>query len=264
MRPHIKQARKEGAVGKDWEIAEALLDDNPVLRDRITGQVLEDLIDYNALSPFEKQRVRGFIPFYGWFRGITGWTIRLGIDSPEKLWLLVQASRQQSPEDKQWIQTTPDYIGSSLRIGKEKDGLQRVITTQGLNPFQTLSEIAEIGSFAMSGDGRGIAGSETTLGSTFNPYLKAGIQAIFNDGKDFNTFQPMGTPWSAMTPEGNKEPVPGGLPGKIALGSLASFPIPMLLRRGKTDAYNQEKYGTPGTPSSIYNSPLWMYYASYM
>lgn len=261
LAPEIKDARARGMEGSDPEIANELLEDE-VLRDRLIDETLADLIDYRAMSPFERTKVRRVIPFYGWLRGIGEWTVRLGYNEPGKAWTLAQIGQLGMRENEDWNEQVPSYLRGAIRIPGADGGMQRVIGTQGLNPLGTVADLTLVARGALSGDPRASLSGGSFVGQ-INPYARAFLQASLNEGKDFSTDLPMGTPWSTLNRAGSEAPVPGGWIGAGTLGFAGGLPVPMLYRRQRTIEQNMAQYGTPGTPTSINNSPFSHYVAGF-
>lgn len=112
----------------------------------------EALVDYNALSPFERTAVRSVIPFYAWQKGILKVTLNQAIDHPARTAALTLLGRMQDeyiadrfgvdPED------VPDYYkhlsgGRNLRSFNPFSDPSEIVTVEGItrsmNPFIELA-----------------------------------------------------------------------------------------------------------------------------
>lgn len=260
MEPHIKAAIADGERGSAPEIAMRMLDQDPVLRDRITEQTLHDLVDFRGLSDVERKVLRRIIPFYGWLRGITTWTAELGYNHPMQLLELAEVGKVGNAENAEWNANTPDWLHGAIRIGGAKDGKQKTIGTQGLNPLATLADVADLAQGAL-GDrpGASIAGG-TTVGQ-INPYARALLQAAFNKGRDFSTGMPMLMPGQNMANDNQQYP---GWIASAAGGYVGSLPIPMLISQIRTARTNQALTGQPSSPSAVYSSPYSEYLRNFL
>lgn len=265
MEPHVRNARLHGIPGNDAQVAQHLLENDPVLRERLVQQTLSDLIDYRHMSDFERRQMRRVVPFYGWLRGIGEWTARLGYDEPRKLYALAQISGEGQRANADWSAVVPRWLSGAIRIGDQHNGQQRVITTQGLNPFSTLSDLAIMGQAAVSGDPtKSLAGS-TSL-ATINPYAKSAFAAFFNQGKELGQPFQMLMPGQTMNAKsiGVKNQLwPSNL-GTALGGFLATTPPAMLYQQHKAQGIN-ERIGAGSVVNStgVYRSPWSDYLLSY-
>lgn len=261
MQPHIKDARRRGRfTGTDNEIARALLENDDVLRTRIETQVLEDLIDYRGLTPFEKKHMRRIIPFYAWLKGITQWSLDLGYNSPHQLLALSQLSNQAYLQNKEFYDSVPRFMRSAVQLGTDDKGNQRVLLTQGLNPLSTIGDLADMGSgFVGSADNSEM--SQKYAGQV-NPYIRATMQTLFNNGKEFgsgfdqlmpgqimasdSTLQRAGKTGYDMRETSRLLQIPGTV--------IGGFPQSQIVSKYRTMSMNETMYGSPYTPQSVYAS----------
>ena len=137
------------------------------------GQVrrLSELTDkmvgnFSELSPFERNVLRRIIPFYSWFKVITTLSLRMGAHDPQRVNMILNLERVAK-------QTgigvppfpVPSYLQGSVAVGSQKNGVQPVLSTTGLNPFQTVTQLLQSGqALASSGKPRfGISGPLSLL-----------------------------------------------------------------------------------------------------
>lgn len=266
MQPHIRAARAAGETGEDAAIAMRLLDADEVLADNVTMQVLDDLIDYRGMSAGERIWIRRAIPFYGWMRGITKWTADLGYNHPEQLMELALASKVGQDVNAQWNQSVPSWLHGAFQVGDAQNGQQRVVNTQGLNPFSTIADLAAITRGLLTEDpSRSLAGG--TIAGQINPYLKVALQSTLNKGRDFGSGMPMLTPFQSMNRSGQTTPAQksfSSMLSRAAGGFLASTPQAMLVTQQRTIADNMRQYGMPSSPTAVYQSPMRDYWYSYL
>lgn len=258
MQPHVKAAREAGEAGDDATIAMRLLDNDPVLKERILEQTLFDLVDYRSLSPFEKRVMRKIVPFYGWMRGITAWTLELGYNHPEQLLAMSAVSTVgQDVANAGFNDRVPEWMQGSMLVGAEKDGMQRAITTQGLNPMSTLADMSLIAKGAFGDQPIQTLSGGATMGS-LNPYLQS-LAAGLNGGKELGTPYKMLMPGQVYTADDNKQ-WPGFI-GSAVGGFLASTPENRLWVQHKMASQNP---GGIVSPSGVYQSPWSDYFMSFM
>jgi len=271
--PHVKAARKRGMSGNFNEIAAKLLDNDPVLRTRLEDQVLDDLIDYRGMSDWERRHMRRIVPFYSWLRGITLWTTKLGYEHPEQLLALNQLQNYEYEKNKDFYESVPRYMRGSMIIGNNKDGV-RVVNTSGLNPIGTVGDIAVMGQGLIeSPDG---SAANRSYAGQINPFLRAGIQSLFNEGKDSVTGFDQLMPGQIMASDKTLNEAPADsnktkydtrktsrilqIPGTV----LGGLPQSQLVSKFRTMSFNETVYGAPNTPTSMYNSQYGDYLKSYL
>lgn len=165
------------------EAIEAILNDKSAV-DQLAEQTYGDLLDYSKLTPLEKELLLPVMPFWNFTRAMTGRTIRLTLDEPWKLRVLlyfgqsgIEANEDALPDDLE----LPDFLKGMILLDKTGD-TPRVLSTYGMNPFVAPVDLAsQVG---------GIFGStDDTMNplASFNPFVKAPLEAI--TGRDFFTQQ---------------------------------------------------------------------------
>lgn len=126
------------------------------LHEQIVQEVLDELIDFNDLSVFERRNVRRVVPFYTWLKGITKATGRLVMNRPLKAEFLAMAAQTFGEKELQKLfgigqEVLGNIIPTSVKrskFGREVAG----ISTVGLNPYQTVSDIVGYIPGLLSGD----------------------------------------------------------------------------------------------------------------
>lgn len=127
----------------------------------------EALVDYGALSPFEREAVRAVIPFYAWQKGILKVVTNQVLDHPARASVLMQLGQMQDeyiadrfglePED------VPDYykhlVGNrNLRSFNPFADPSEIVTVDGItrsmNPFIELGIRKGLGAPEFAGDDR--------------------------------------------------------------------------------------------------------------
>lgn len=115
------------------------------------NRVYASMIDYNDMSPFERQVVRSVVPFYAWQKAVLKITAKFPIDNPAVAGILLQLDHiNKDLAADSFGGKVPDYYSSMIKV----PGIGNV-NTRAFNPF------ADSGSLTTP---QGIAGS-------INPFL---------------------------------------------------------------------------------------------
>jgi hypothetical protein len=130
----------------------------------ISKQVNNALGDYLNMSATERNVLRNAIPFYSWYRAITVTTFHLAADTPLRANILGQLGQIGRQWSDQQLGDIPSFLEGAIPLGNGAQGTQRVLATQGLNPYATLEQLR-----------RGSAEDVTSLG--LNPFLTAAADA---------------------------------------------------------------------------------------
>lgn len=157
MRELEPLTRKLRAAGMSWEDALKSLDRRQV--ELAVDRTLDFLGDFNAMTPFERRYVRRVIPFWSWYRVIVKVSGKYAADYPARVNLLHQMALQAQGEDK----NLPSWLRGEIQLGPVKGGVQPVLSTTGLNPYQTLTQLATENPIALT-----------------NPFIQAAGVGAFN------------------------------------------------------------------------------------
>jgi hypothetical protein len=188
----------------------------------ISRQVNDALGDYLNLNPFERNVIRAAFPFYSWYRAITTITTHLALDTPGRADLLTKIGDVGVEETKKTLGEIPDYLKGLLPIGQAKDGKQEVLTTGGLNPFGTVTQLGSGAAGLLTGHPGDTGRALSQLGP--NPLLMAAIENLA--GKDLFTGRDL---------TGGS----GGLLGAVARNVATELPQARLLSRPETKLYGK-------------------------
>jgi hypothetical protein len=126
------------------------------------------MYNYMILGPFERQYVRQFIPFWGWYKFISMATWRLGVEMPGRVNIMRWLSQVGLEEEQQYGQV-PDWLRGVIPLSSPKDKKHfKYLTTLGMNPFSQFFNPLS---------------TETLAGapSQLNPMIQAGLQAVGYD-----------------------------------------------------------------------------------
>ena len=173
----------------------------------ISDKVNNALGDYLGLSSFEQNTLRAVVPFYAWYKAISTITIHLAADTPGRANALSKIGQLGSEDTLKKLGTTKDYLQGLIPIGGPKGGKQKVLSTAGLNPFQTDQQLID----GLAGV---LAGKPGDLGKAFsqlgpNPFLLGAVEALAGKnlftGKDKKGGLP-GVPGSIVSQVGEQLP----------------------------------------------------------
>jgi hypothetical protein len=173
------------------------------------------------MNTTERRVIKRIVPFESWYRVIVQVSAKFAVHYPGRVNLLHSIAQAYNADNRQ----LPSWLKGAIPLGAEKNGVQGMLTTQGLNPYQTVTQLA----------------SENPAG-VLNPFIGAGI--IGATGVDpFN----MSTYYG---PGANTQGGPGGF-ARRAGGSFLSGLAPVATAQkvaGKTPStlYEPKTYGHLG------------------
>lgn len=182
IRPAVAEIRRANP-GMGFEEAARKLLNEPGVVDEIAAKVIDDLVDFNDLTPAEKSIIRPVIPFYSWIKGATKRTARMTKDEPWKVAAGASIGQFGVESLQEQMGDLPDYLLGVMPVGEQKDGQQRVISAYSWNPFQTPGDVA--------GMAKNLAvehrtGAENPM-SSMNPFLKSAIEALTGEDIFYGT-----------------------------------------------------------------------------
>lgn len=243
-RPLIQRAQKlDPSLSTEDALRLVLADDDVAAR--LIDRTMGDLIDFSRMNQAEREVVRRLLPFYGWFKGITLRTGRMVRDDPHQALVSYQLGKQYVAGSEERLGGEVDgALKGALKFGEDENGNPRIITTNGMNIFQTPADIAGIAANLL---GKG----EMKLGGThpfaqFNPIIKAPIEVamgrdlfyggpLYSDpSKRFNTGI-LDKPWTPEDESASK-------PVAIANRYLASLgPMALYEKYRRAGAFGEEE-----------------------
>lgn len=102
------------------------------------NRTYQALVDYNDLTPLERQGVRAVLPFYAWQKGILKLVSRFPIDHPIGAAISMQLAEMQREQlEKELGGPVPEGYGSIIKL----PGLGYT-NMRSLNPFQDAGQLA--------------------------------------------------------------------------------------------------------------------------
>jgi hypothetical protein len=176
---------------------------SPGVRAFVRQQVNHTLGQYHTFTKTERT-VQGIIPFYSWDRAITRHTAELIRSQPYKAAMLSAISAQGVQKTKDMLGQLPSFLQGVIPeealggpnallgalFGGEGKGRKNILTTQSLNPYSTLGDVAGA---ALTATGLAPGGQGLTLGSTvgsqLNPILSGAAQSL--SGTNLSTGAPI-------------------------------------------------------------------------
>jgi len=183
--------------------------------ERAINAVNDALGNFNDLNHTERAVIRRMIPFYSWYKVITKVSAKYAARYPARLKLLQSIDQAQNTDGETPL---PSWLVGSIMLGKPKAGTQSLISTQGINPYETLPQAAAGGFVGLA-----------------NPLVGAGVIAAGGRNAAFGTLQDYYGPGATNRP---------GYPGQIERGAGALFgslaPVRLLL--GETQPYSGRLY----------------------
>jgi hypothetical protein len=163
------------------EAVEAVLNDKSAV-DQLAEATYGDLLDYSKLTPLEREVLVAAMPFWNFVRSMTGRTIRLALDEPWKMRVLlyfgnvgIEANADKLPDGLD----LPHYLTGMIMADKSGE-TQRVMSSYGMNPFMAPVDLAAQLMSLATDEG----GSQNPL-AAFSPFFKVPLEAVMN--KDFFT-----------------------------------------------------------------------------
>jgi hypothetical protein len=188
---------------------------------------VEDILgNYEDLNRLERN-IRHYVPFYTWNRAITRHVVSTFKDRPGRALALYLTGQQGVAETQKRLGDVPHFLTGAIPIGGSSGGRRNILTTQGLNPYQSFVDLAAGGLAALPGSGAG-AGQQEALAQTLGPIAQTGVE--FFSGTDLLTGQPThkslpGLLWANLGLDPNKPGLPQLRIIKEALSPSPSYTV---------------------------------------
>jgi hypothetical protein len=178
----MQDAKRLGKVDglKKADALDKLLNDTAYV-DKLQQSVAGKMLDYSKLTPFERDVLRTAMPFWNFTRSIAGRTIQLTLDEPWKIQVMSEMSKLSARENQKELFKgieggVPPYLKGLVQTGKvNKDGTIPVASLFAANPFSAAGDLANQAASIASGETNQVTQSPL---SSFNPFLKSGIEAV--------------------------------------------------------------------------------------
>jgi hypothetical protein len=189
---------------------------------------------YGELGPMERRYLRQVIPFWGWYKFITKFVWRMGVDNPARAQMLNQLS-QIGKDTEHQLGLVPPWVRGSILLNLE-GGKLHYLSTAGLNPLANFAN-------PLMPEG---ATSLLTTGQ-FSPLIQASLSAMGID-----TLRGGNVP---ISPQEGVGPGIFGQPTDLRTGQQVNLATRgagrrfiMSLLRSVPEFRTAEQYGMGGTP----------------
>lgn len=131
--PHLKDlAARMKVQGHTLGQIKAEMLKNPAVADRISSEVSRTLGDFSDLSNFEQTVIRGFVPFYAWYKAIFRVAMRMPLENPYRTAILAQLGNL----GEQGVAKNSPVLGAFQLPGGW------ILKSQGFNPYMTIPQTA--------------------------------------------------------------------------------------------------------------------------
>lgn len=143
----------------------------------VTRRANKALVEFDNMTPFEKNVLRHVIFVYPWVRGATVWTLRSILEHPMKADLLDQLGQEEIKDDP-ILKNAPAWFKriGYFPVGWNKNGTPMVVNPTSINTPSTLSDVYNAGRSLVAGD------RTASLSDLFGPAIGFGIHA--STGRD--------------------------------------------------------------------------------
>lgn len=170
-------ARNEGITKA--EAFNKLLNDETVV-DALIQKAAGNMLDYERMTPFEKNVMRTWFPFWSFTRSIVGRSLELTLDTPWKVEVMSMLSQIALAENEEGMfkglgENLPPYLQGLAAIGDTKGGKTPVISTYAANPFSAAADTGMMAASLITGNKPGE--QEISPLAAANPYIKSAIEA---------------------------------------------------------------------------------------
>lgn len=111
------------------------IQNNPQEMSRVIEDVNHFSYNFSAMGPTERRIVRQIVPFWGWYKFISGFAYRLPVDHPARTNLMAQIGAMGSAQNDELLgKYAPDWMKGIIPLSKNK-GMLEYLSTMGLNPM---------------------------------------------------------------------------------------------------------------------------------
>ena len=213
--PEVRALMKQGYKFDD--AVDAAVANNPELRAAASERVRTVAGDYSTLNSVEKP-LRDLVPFYLWDRHILKSAGATTAETPGRVAALQKISNLGEDETKKVLGEMPDFLKGALPLQllglhAGKGGRVNVMLTSGINPYETLAELASTGEALTTGTGQTGTGLNAAAFGV-NPLITGAVQAT--TGRSLLTGAPV--------------PTHGGVIPTVLSETAADLPIPKLIQ----------------------------------
>lgn len=217
--PEVKSLMKKGHTFD--QAAEKVLKGNPGARARVLEHAHNTLGDYNAMSKVDRH-IRDLIPFWAWDKTIARHSAKLVDEQPVKAAIGATIGDQGTERTQQELGAIPSFLKGAIPLpfgfGPSQPGRKSIMTTQGLNPYSTIPDLADtVGSMV----GLGNKPAAESIGSLVGPIPTIGIETLTG-----TRFSGAPIPDKGLGPVGNalRDMVVNLPPGQLIAAGTGNLP----------------------------------------
>lgn len=118
-----------------------------------TRRAKKSLVEFDNMTPFEKNMLRHVIFVYPWVRGSAVWSIRAILEHPAKADLLAHLGEEEMQNDP-ILQNAPSWFKriGYFPVGWTHDGQPKVVNPTSINTFSTFGDLLNVVTAATAGD----------------------------------------------------------------------------------------------------------------
>ena len=175
--PEIQKMMKGGMTFD--KAAAKLLRDKPQVKARVIEHAHNTLGDYVAMSKLDRQ-IRDLIPFWAWDKTIARHTGKLLDEQPLKAAGLAELSNTGVEATEEALGAIPHFLKGVIPLpgnfGKTAPGRLDILTTQGMNPYATIPDLADAVRAGVTGGGP--SGASESIGALLGPIPQVAVGAL--------------------------------------------------------------------------------------
>lgn len=176
--PEVQALMKKG-MSFDEAASKALkADKTKGLRERVLQDAHNTLGDYHAMTKLDRH-MRDLIPFWAWDKTIARHTAKAVEEQPTKVAIGANIGDQGTQSTENALGNIPSFMRGVIPLpgswGKMDPGRKSILTTQGINPYATIPDLADS---VMSLSGAGAKSPQEGLGAMIGPWPTIAIEGL--------------------------------------------------------------------------------------
>jgi hypothetical protein len=145
-RQHKQMMYEQGNIIENLETAKGprsteeyidFIKDNPEAVKKALADVDRFAYNFAALGPFERRYIRQAVPFWGWYKFISGLAYRLPVDFPGRTNLMSHLGTLGTNQTQEGYGDLPAWLKGALPLSGDNSNF-KYLSTMGLNPFSQI------------------------------------------------------------------------------------------------------------------------------
>jgi hypothetical protein len=145
-RQHKQMMYEQGNIIENLETAKGprsteeyidFIKDNPEAVKKALADVDRFAYNFAALGPFERRYIRQAVPFWGWYKFISGLAYRLPVDFPGRTNLMSHLGTLGTNQTQEGYGDLPTWLKGALPLSGDTSNF-KYLSTMGLNPFSQI------------------------------------------------------------------------------------------------------------------------------